>query len=85
MHATMDTHCSTSAVLPLMKEPTNSKNNGGARSEPLYWHDVLLKSNSLENESNNSSKYNKAIQFWQKLPVNITKLIGPMIRKNIGL
>ena len=66
----------------------NFKKQWGAKPEPLHWHYVLLKGNKFnkfENESNNSSKYNEAIQYWKKLPVNLTKLIGPMIRKHIGL
>jgi hypothetical protein len=31
------------------------------------------------------TKFQKAIQYWQKLPVPVTKVVGPMIRKHIGL
>jgi len=66
----------------------NFKKQWGAKSETLHWHYVSLKGNKFnefENKSDNSSKYNKAIRYWQNLPVNLTKLIGPIIRKHIGL
>jgi predicted MPP superfamily phosphohydrolase len=36
-------------------------------------------------ETSEKSKFDKAIQYWQKLPVPVTKILGPMIRKHIGL
>lgn len=49
------------------------KEQWGARPQLLYWY-VL-----------NFNNKSKAVDYWRKLPVPITKLFGPMIRKYINL
>jgi FemAB-related protein (PEP-CTERM system-associated) len=60
------------------------KEQWGAKSVPLYWHQI---SNGHPFESNGLEKANfsKAISLWQKLPVPVTKILGPRIRKYIPL
>jgi FemAB-related protein (PEP-CTERM system-associated) len=57
----------------------------GAKPHKLYWHYISLNSQPIDNETTKKSKFDKAIQYWQKIPVPVTKIIGPMIRKHIGL
>jgi serine/alanine adding enzyme len=57
----------------------------GSKPHQLYWQYISLKGQSTDSETVEKSKFDKAIQYWQKLPVPVTKIIGPMIRKNIGL
>lgn len=57
----------------------------GARPHPLHWHYIWLKGRPESEETTEKSKFEKAIQYWQKLPVPVTKIIGPAIRKHIGL
>jgi len=61
------------------------KEQWGARQTPLYWHYISLDGQPLNEETSERSKFEKAIYLWQKLPVPVTKILGPMIRKHIGL
>jgi len=40
---------------------------------------------TINKDTSEKSKFDKAIHYWQKLPVPVTKILGPMIRKHIGL
>jgi len=61
------------------------KKQWGAKPNPLYWHYISLNGQPIEKEIPEKFKFEKAIHFWKKLPVPVTKTIGPMIRKHIGL
>ncbi len=61
------------------------KEQWGARPKPLYWHYISLDGQPLDADASEKSKFEKAIHYWQKLPVPVTKILGPMIRKHIGL
>ena len=62
------------------------KQQWGAKPTPLHWHNILLDGKSTPSaEDSEKSRFDKAIRYWQKLPVSITKIIGPLIRKHIGL
>lgn len=61
------------------------KKQWGATEHPLCWQ---IFSNHPENSnasSTDKSKFELAMQIWKKLPVSVSKVIGPVIRKNIGL
>jgi serine/alanine adding enzyme len=61
------------------------KQQWGAQSEPLHWQYISLNGKPANEKASEKSKFNKAIHYWQKLPVPVTGILGPMIRKNIGL
>ena len=61
------------------------KQQWGAKPETLHWQYLCFNNRSVDEERSENSRFNIAIQFWQKLPVNVTAILGPMIRKNIGL
>jgi serine/alanine adding enzyme len=61
------------------------KEQWGAKPTPLHWHYLSLNGTTINEETSEKSKFDKAIQYWQKLPVPVTKILGPMIRKHIGL
>jgi len=61
------------------------KKQWGAKPNPLHWQYIYLKGEPADSETYEKSKFDKAIQYWQKLPVSVSKALGPMIRKNIGL
>lgn len=61
------------------------KEQWGAKPEPFHWQIIYLKGNPTATGSNDKEKFEKYIRYWQKLPVWLTKIIGPLIRKNIGL
>lgn len=61
----------------------------GAKPEPMYWYTVWLNhskaNNGVQEDSSESKKMALAIKLWQKLPVFVSRLIGPIIRKHIDL
>ena len=61
----------------------------GAKPHPMYWYTIYLDKhrppNNVENETSTSKKRAMAVQLWQKLPVPITRILGPPIRKHIDL
>lgn len=62
------------------------KEQWGAAPSPLHWHYIFQNRDQIgEEKQDDKSKFDKAIQYWKKLPVPVTKIIGPLIRKNIGL
>ena len=61
------------------------KEQWGAEPAPLAWDHVSFNSRSTDNAVSDKPKFGKAIRYWQKLPVSITKIFGPLIRKHIGL
>jgi len=61
------------------------KKQWGAQPSLLHWHYFALDGKTRYEETSEKSKFDRAIHLWQKIPVPITKIIGPMIRKHIGL
>ncbi len=61
------------------------KKQWGAEPTPLHWQYVYLKGAHVDLETSEKSKFNNVIHYWQKLPVSVTKFLGPKIRKHIGL
>ena len=61
------------------------KEQWGAKPVQLHWHYISLNGKPINEVTLEKSKFDKAIRCWQKLPVPITKIIGPPIRKHIGL
>ena len=61
------------------------KQQWGASPSPLYWYYISLNGQPINKDTSEKSKFEKAINYWKKLPVPVTRIIGPMIRKYIGL
>jgi len=61
------------------------KTQWGAKPFPLYWHYIFFNDEPINEDASEKSKFNKAIGYWKKLPVPATKILGPTIRKYIGL
>jgi len=61
------------------------KKQWGATPIPLHWHYIFFGKQPVDDETSEKSRFDNAIQYWKKLPVPITKVLGPMIRKHIGL
>lgn len=55
----------------------------GAVPVPLYWHYWMRQGNQLPELNPHNPKYAMAIWMWQRLPVSLTKWIGPSIVKNL--
>ena len=62
------------------------KKQWGATALPLNWQYVYLHGRSLQPEPVlDKDRFKKAIAYWRKLPLPVTKILGPRIRKHIGL
>ncbi len=57
----------------------------GAKPEPLYWNQISANGKEQRLDTKTYSKRETAEQIWQKLPLALTKCIGPSIRKYISL
>ena len=59
------------------------KKQWGAKPVPLYWHYLMSQGTEIPKLDPSNPKYAAAIRIWQRLPVSITKVIGPPIVRNI--
>jgi serine/alanine adding enzyme len=59
------------------------KEQWGAKPIQLYWYYWMKNGGPLPELNPHNPKYELAIKFWQKLPVWLTKIIGPSIVKNL--
>ena len=59
------------------------KEQWGAKPTPLHWHYLSLNGTTINEETSEKSKFDKAIQYCQNIKVHLTKVVGPMIRKQI--
>jgi FemAB-related protein (PEP-CTERM system-associated) len=55
----------------------------GACPTPLYWHSIDVK--RVGKASGELNKLKAAASIWKRLPICLTKIIGPPIRKHIDL
>ncbi|MGH8468031.1 MAG: FemAB family XrtA/PEP-CTERM system-associated protein [Gammaproteobacteria bacterium] len=61
------------------------KEQWGAVPAPLYWHCISVGGKPLNLDSSDKVRFEKAIRYWKMLPLPVTRIIGPSIRKHIGL
>ena len=61
------------------------KEQWGAKPISLHWHYISENGQPVNIATTDKSKFAEAIQYWQKLPVPVANIIGPQIRKHIGL
>ncbi len=59
------------------------KEQWGAHPVPLYWHHWSSDRRAVPDLSPGNSRYGLAIQVWKRLPVALTRIIGPSIVRNI--
>lgn len=59
------------------------KKQWGAQPKQLYWHYWLKDGNTLPALNPSNPKYLFFIMIWKRLPIFITKIIGPHIVKNL--
>ncbi len=56
----------------------------GAKPKQLYWDYWPRNPGKLKPVNQTSPGLARMVELWKKLPVGLTKLIGPMVRKNIA-
>jgi FemAB-related protein (PEP-CTERM system-associated) len=59
------------------------KEQWGAQPVPLHWQYWLANGKPIPDLSPKNAKYQLAINVWQKLPLFVTRLVGPAIVRNI--
>lgn len=64
--------------------PYKYKKNWGMEPQPLFYYYHLVKADSLPNLSPNNPKYKYFIRLWQKLPLPVSQMLGPLLSKYLG-
>ena len=59
------------------------KKQWGGDEKQLYWYYDLKQNEPLPALNPNNKKYQLAIAVWKKMPVNITRVLGPLLVKNL--
>jgi len=59
------------------------KEQWGAKPLPLYWHYWVRPGIPVPDITNKNPKYRLAIDLWKRLPLPVTRVLGPRIVKNI--
>ena len=61
------------------------KKQWGAAPVPLPWQFISYKKNRAGDSISESNAFRTAGEIWKRFPISLTKLIGPHLRKYIGL
>jgi FemAB-related protein (PEP-CTERM system-associated) len=61
------------------------KKQWGSEPIPLNWNEIYLTKDNYSAIDSDKSRFKDAIKVWQRLPVPISRVFGPMIRKYISL
>lgn len=59
------------------------KEQWGAVPHPMHWQYWLARDGALPEINPRNPKYRFAIGMWKKLPVSLTRLLGPHLVRNI--
>ena len=59
------------------------KEQWGALPVPLYWHFWMPRNKPVPDLTTKNPKYRIAISLWKRLPLPVTRFLGPRIVKNI--
>ena len=60
------------------------KKNWGFEPEELYYEYHLVKASTVPDINPLNPKYRLFIGMWKRLPLSLSRLIGPMIAKKLG-
>jgi FemAB-related protein (PEP-CTERM system-associated) len=59
------------------------KEQWGGKPHQLYWYYWMRSGEAMPQLNPHNPKFTKAIDIWKRLPVSLTRLIGPAIVKNL--
>ena len=59
------------------------KEQWGATPEQLYWHYWLKEGLDIPELNPHNPSYRRAINLWKRLPLSLTRLVGPSLVKNL--
>ena len=60
------------------------KKHWGFEPEPLHYRFHLINAKQMPNLSPVNPKYQLAVKMWQKLPLPVSRTLGPIIARNLG-
>jgi FemAB-related protein (PEP-CTERM system-associated) len=69
------------------KQDTGSyhfKKNWGFEPEPLHYEYYLVRSREVPDVNPLNPKYRLFINLWQRLPLGLSQLVGPMLAKSLA-
>ena len=61
------------------------KEQWGAAPVPLFWHYISIDGKLPKTNNAGKGRFEAMSRYWKRLPLNVTRFIGPRIRKHIGL
>jgi serine/alanine adding enzyme len=61
------------------------KEQWGAQPAPLHWYTISADGSATAAQESPSKRFKLAARMWRKLPVPLTRVLGPRIRKHISL
>lgn len=64
--------------------PFAFKQNWGFEPAPLHYQYYLVKARDLPNLSPTNPKYRMFIRAWQRLPLPVSRAVGPWLARNLG-
>ena len=85
IESAIENHCHTFDFGRSTKPSGNYtyKARWGADERPLYWHYRSVGEGEPELPSDDRVKYRWAARIWRRMPLGVTNLIGPCLRKGI--
>jgi hypothetical protein len=57
------------------------KRQWGAEERPLYWYTLRLDGKSNGNGTGGGGLARHAVRLWQRLPVGVSRVLGPRLRR----
>lgn len=61
------------------------KEQWGARPEPLYWYRFTRTDGKARTVRREGGGVSRAVEIWKRLPLPVTRVLGPHIRRHISL
>jgi FemAB-related protein (PEP-CTERM system-associated) len=60
------------------------KKNWGFEPEPLHYEYFLVRAREMPNLSPTNPRYERLIRIWQRLPLWVTRSVGPWLARSLG-
>ena len=64
--------------------PYSFKKNWGFEPQALHYEYYLVKAKEMPNVSPTNPKYSLMINVWRRMPLGLSRLLGPPIARNLG-
>lgn len=56
----------------------------GFEAEPLYYEYYLVRARAIPELNPTNPRYQKVIALWQRMPLWVTRTVGPLLARNLG-